>query len=326
MRLPWGTLEYIADVFLQTTPCQVVGCLSPEERSVAVPIVCADTGAARPLLIAVEDPHDAFPDYSQETQRRIDANAATLSGHGIAFRLENAALLATEDELDALVALVTEDAGKAGAVVLDITAFPKRFFCFIMKQLLSNSSIPNLVVTYTQAETYTTERLAEDTSGPEALPGFAGPPPPSDTLVVSVGFETFSIESLIELYRAETRHLHFLMPFPPDGDRTTRTWRTLMQLVGGKPERLVDCVDAVAAWDAERVYTLLKRLKGSKGALVLAPFGPKPHTLGMALFALSHKCGLSYSQPKSYRPDYSGGWGRTWAYVLKWQGVTCIDR
>ena len=46
----------------------------------------------------------------------------------------------------------------------------------------------------------------------------------------------------------------------------------------------------------------------------------------MVLYATKHDQGLFYTQPKSYHPDYSIGYGDTWAYVLKWKGVACFDR
>jgi hypothetical protein len=61
------------------------------------------------------------------------------------------------------------------------------------------------------------------------------------------------------------------------------------------------------------------------GPLALAPFGPKPHTLGMALLAMKYDLAMHYTQPRVYHPDYSRGYGRTWAYVVKWNGRACYD-
>jgi hypothetical protein len=85
-------------------------------------------------------------------------------------------------------------------------------------------------------------------------------------------------------------------------------------------------VEVVAAWDAEQIYRTLVRWGGSARGLTLAPFGPKPHTLGMALYALKHGAGMYYAQPQAYNPDYCQGTGETWAYVVKWDGVMAYDR
>jgi hypothetical protein len=87
-----------------------------------------------------------------------------------------------------------------------------------------------------------------------------------------------------------------------------------------------DNIEVIAAWDAEMVYRTLDRWRIEANGLTLAPFGPKPHTLGMTLFAMKHGCGLYYTQPKSYHPDYSKGIGSSWAYIVKWGGIICYDR
>jgi hypothetical protein len=74
------------------------------------------------------------------------------------------------------------------------------------------------------------------------------------------------------------------------------------------------------------VFLTLDKIAKDSSGLMLAPFGPKPHSLGMILFALKHDRALIYSQPKSYNPDFSQGIGETWAYVVKWDGVPCYQR
>ncbi|HVM62830.1 MAG TPA: hypothetical protein VMV72_18360 [Verrucomicrobiae bacterium] len=79
-------------------------------------------------------------------------------------------------------------------------------------------------------------------------------------------------------------------------------------------------------WDTEYVFNRLQVWEDNSEGLTLAPFGPKPHTLAMALFAIHRDAGMYYTQPKSYNPNYSSGFGRTWAYVVKWDGVCCYER
>jgi hypothetical protein len=87
-----------------------------------------------------------------------------------------------------------------------------------------------------------------------------------------------------------------------------------------------DNLEVISAWDTEQVYRTLELWEQDTEGLALAPFGPKPHSLGMALFAIRHDSGLYYTQPKSYNPNYSKGQGDSWAYVVKWDGVPCFDR
>ena len=62
--------------------------------------------------------------------------------------------------------------------------------------------------------------------------------------------------------------------------------------------------------------------------LVIAPFGVKTHTLGMALFAIEHNCGMYYTQPKSYNPAYTEGFETTAAasYTSHTMGFIGDDR
>jgi hypothetical protein len=85
-------------------------------------------------------------------------------------------------------------------------------------------------------------------------------------------------------------------------------------------------IAVIAAWDAELVYQTLARWTSDGTSLSLAPFGPKPHTLGMALFATKHDLSLWYTQPKVYHPDYTRGSGDTRWYAAKWRGIACLDR
>lgn len=98
-------------------------------------------------------------------------------------------------------------------------------------------------------------------------------------------------------------------------------------LSGNAQQVNTDNIAVVPVWDFEQVYLKLQRWdQDADNGLTLAPFGPKPHTLGMALFAIENDCGLYYTQPKSYNPDYSLSQGESWAYVVKWDDVPCFDR
>jgi hypothetical protein len=162
----------------------------------------------------------------------------------------------------------------------------------------------------------------------EALPGYA--PPLSrqgGALVVAVGFEPLNIRSLLEVYQEEKQEIKAIMSFPPGGGSMGREWLTLRETaIGnvGEPQRRN--IEVISAWDAEIVYKTLLKWNKELGSLSLAPYGPKPHTLAMALFAIAKDAGMYYTQPKSYNPDYSFGQGPAWAYVAKWEGIACFER
>jgi hypothetical protein len=281
------------------------------------------------MMLEILDPIDAFPDYSTEARTRMARNRKTLEEEGVSYGSQTCDLLMSEDDLlDVIVEL--RERLSVPTLILDITSLPKRYFALMVKRALLFEPYPNVVVTYTQAgrDGYPADHLAGDPMPCDHLPGFGAPLPPKvSTLVVAVGFEYLSIGSLLEVYRDKKRATKFIMSFPPDGNAIRRQWRTLMQVASGRAENIdKQSLEVVAAWDVEQVYSTLARWNEDAEGLTLAPFGPKPHSLGMALFAITHDCGLYYTQPRSYNPSYSRGSGESWAYVLKWDGVLCTDR
>jgi hypothetical protein len=207
---------------------------------------------------------------------------------------------------------------------------PKRYFCFLIKRMLIKSSINNLIVTYTPVgpDGYTLAHLAEDPLPCDQLPGYYAPfPPKGDTLVLSLGFESLNLKSLIEIYQYRREKTKIILPFPPDGHFFRRVWNTLMQIASGNARDINKTnVEVIASWDTEQVYRTIERWEGDSNGLTLAPFGPKPHSLGMTLFAINFDCGLLYTQPKSYNPEYCEGHGEPRAYIVKWEGVSCYER
>jgi hypothetical protein len=327
MRLPWGSLPNIESKFLRDREIVLVGCVSFEERCRAVPEFLSDCKSIH--LVEVTDPPDAFPDYSFEIGERTNLNWESIDKAGISFVKHAGDLVVTEDRLlDILSDFGRSITTKDTTVVLDITAFPKRYFCFLIKRLVNQSTFRNVVVTYTEPgpNGYTSKHLAEDPRSCEALPGYSSLPTSTETtLVVSVGFESLIIKPLLEGYAGEKKRIKMLLAFPPNGINNRRQWNTLRQVVSDTQE-IQGNTEVIAAWDAEQVYRTLQQWAEDSDGLTLAPFGPKPHTLGMALFAVHHDSGLYYTQPKSYHPDYSHGRGTTWAYVVKWDGTPCFKR
>lgn len=327
MRLPWGRLEGVENVFMKGRRLEVLGSLSFEERCCTLPSRLFANCAGLQML-DIEDPPDAFPRYEKEIDRKIKANRSRLEDAGVSYQAHKVKLLATEDELLALLEDWNLDHQLDSVVVLDITTMPKRFFCFLLKRLLQSSTCRDLVITYTEAGVngYTLEHLAEDPMTCDHLPGFsAALPPKGDTLVVSLGYESLSLRSLMEIYNDRKRAIKIILPFPSFGRSTNRLWRTVRE-IGVEPQEIRGNIESIASWDAEEVYLKLKQWHGDADGLTLAPFGPKTHSLGMALFALNYDAGLYYTQPKSYHPDYSQGEGECWAYVVKWQGIPCFER
>jgi hypothetical protein len=306
----------------------IIGCLSFEERCCALPEQLSNSHCQAIELLEIKDPVDAFPNYSFEANQKIDLHRERLNNSGVKFEITNSELLATEDQLLDLLNICSRNLNRVSAVVLDITSLPKRFFCFLLKRMLLRNEFQNVIVTYTEAgkNGYTQGHLVEDPMTCDSLPGFGGPlPPKGDTLVVSVGFESLNIRSLLEIYSDRKKATKVILSFPPDGEILRRQWIALKQMIE-IPQEIRGCLEFIAAWDAEEIYKTLARWGDEANGLTLAPFGSKAHSLGLALYAMKYDVGLYYTQPKSYNPDYSTGQGRTWAYVVKWDGIPCYER
>ena len=67
--------------------------------------------------------------------------------------------------------LLTEICSEQKSVLLDLTSLPKRVALFILRLLVENKNVSNLIVCYTGAEGYTEDTLAYDMKPPSALPG-----------------------------------------------------------------------------------------------------------------------------------------------------------
>lgn len=333
MRMPWGQLKDIGSVFLRQTPYDVIGCLSFEDRCCHVPqLLCGPASDCVSLqLVCVDDPIDATPDYSQARAPRIASKEQESRRFRPDVKISHAKLLATEDDLLASTAELLQSI-RSNVVVLDISCFPKRFFCFYLKRLLADQAVRGMVVTYTESAPggYASGHLAEDPMTPDHLPGFAPQlQPKGNTLVLSVGFEMLRISSLMkEIYDRDAGSTKVIMPFPPDGAFSRRCWKTLYEATGGADSAIRrEDIEMIATWDADRTYHVLREQWESRAnGLTLAPFGPKPITLGMALYAIERDAGIYYTQPKAYNPTYSQGAGASWAYVVKWDGIACQDR
>jgi len=199
-----------------------------------------------------------------------------------------------------------------GNVILDISCLPKRLFFLCLKLILSNKNVKNLVVSYSIPESYTTEPLALDTDPLSTLPLF-GPnearPSDPQVIIIDVGYLPFDLKALRAQFSSRIPE-KVLLPFPPGPPSFQRNWRFLLDIFGEAetqviPEPIrVDARDVSYAFDVIDDITCAGTLRAC-----LMPFGPKPHSLAMALHLIrpGNKNQAQYTQPKAYHYDYSIG-------------------
>jgi hypothetical protein len=329
MRLPAGQFEWIRPSFLHNSRVGVLGCLSFEERSTRVPSLLKDSSEWIELLEVIDDPNGR-PSFAEVIAPKIDSNWSVVDGQNVSRTPAN--LLSTQDEINKHLTRLSDSFSAVDVLVLDITSLPKRFFCLLTKRLLLSNRWSNVIATYTGAGTrgYVEAHLAYDPETPQELPGFiALPKSGTDIIVGSFGFEALGIRNLISMLRESSGTAHtrmqIVLPYPPNGIMTRRQWRTVRNITIPQ-EDIQARVEVISSWDVELLCRYFEKWRAG-GRLLFIPCGPKAHSLAMAVFATQHQdCGMYYSQPKSYHPDYTKGTGKTWAYVLKWDGIPCYGR
>jgi hypothetical protein len=210
----------------------------------------------------------------------------------------------------------------SGNVIVDISTLPKRFF-FPIIRILSTSNIQNFIVTYSTPEKYCSHELSADPYSWDHLPLFSPmkvPEPPIDLAIVGVGFMPFGLpELLLSNYNATP--VKFLFPFPPGPPNYQRTWdfmRKIEKSFTFKPSDNIIRLDSNNMPDAF-AYIVSETDTGNKQA-VFAPYGPKPISLAMCLYATIKDCYVYYTQPNYYNPEYSSGYKETFAYCITLNG------
>jgi hypothetical protein len=231
----------------------------------------------------------------------MGGDSKSISDHNL---LEAAYLL--EEELGRFLQ------GSKSNVILDMTSLPKRFFFPAIKTLLRFQSprLSNILLTYARPLRYNMGRLAENYSNWDHLPSFSGKYNPRDgrpnILIVSIGFEELGLhEHLMKLNPDE--RVRLLLPFPAPVQRYQRTWELLRKLEKGRSKDTFE-IHRVGANDVSDAFDTILRITGGGEKLsILAPFGPKPVSAAICIFAELTGSAVFYTQPTAYHPDYSIG-------------------
>lgn len=304
---PWGTLNWIMSQLSVVPNWSLLGALGTEERSLAAWRQLNTLGKLGfySLLNIIDVPsrHSAlFKQRDSERKAEFVANAGDLSKvHKLQITAEHFRIV---ESLKDFLSAGGED------VIVDITSMPKRFFFPVIRLLQKDlfGAPRNIIVTYSIPERYTRDNLAENFGDWAHLPLFEGnySAKKATNLVIGVGFEALGLLDRVETSEAG-RRISFLLPFPAPIKAFQRSWELLRRLQEHQPPdsytvHRVDVRDASDAFD--RLLSVTDR---GKIMVDLAPFGPKPMSLAMCLYASAVDCPVFYTQPTVYHPDYSTG-------------------
>ncbi|MEK6283839.1 MAG: hypothetical protein AABN95_26075 [Acidobacteriota bacterium] len=205
---------------------------------------------------------------------------------------------------------VAQRAERAGpSIVLDITSFPKRFYFPILRTLMNSTHVRNVVVTYTSAASYAPDDehnpLYEDVGEDwRILPGFGGSSP-EELWIVSIGFLVESLRRYVG--DNPDKKMKILVPFPSPLAVLRRTWESVANLEEGHSDVRFEKI-RVEPLDISGTFDRILSLAGKpEKVLAFAPFGPKPMSAAMCLYAIQRDSSIHYAQPTVYNPDYSIG-------------------
>lgn len=321
---PWGLLSWVIGK-LPSVKWNLLGAISPEDRSLAAWQVLSARRCLRDAYLAViEDPPSRF---SSQVSAKIGERKQQLDAAGGQAQRDchGHSLFAKHAEIVGIVDSFLDAAGPN--VVIDISSMPKRYFFPLVRRLLTASKVKNLLATYTRPLCYTQENLAENLQPLQYLPLFGGAYPDEGPtiVVVGVGYQILGLPEQLEHYGhgAVTK---LLFPFPPGPPSFQRNWEFVRILQKNIVIRQYDIVP-ISAHDAPDAFDHIVSFSNrGKQRVAFAPYGPKPTSLAMCIYATLTDSPVLYTQPRSYHPDYSSGVAclegmpETYAYCLRLDG------
>ena len=293
---PWGELQWALNL-ARAEKWSFLGCLGPEERSVAA-LTRLNTAQSlaqdRALLLQIVD---AVPENQDLEEKLCRANYTRSTEAGIHPVQSNYGILAPWSEW-----LSCFDNFKTPNVILDISSMPKRFFFPLVKRILLDSAVRNFVICYTAPQAYAPGPLSGNPEDWDVIPTFGTDDPEVQTeaskrLVVNIGFMPEGLTDHLD----PTATSHLIIPFPAPSRTVRRSWEAVRRLVGDPNQTVKHKLYRVGPQDMPEAFEKLLSLSaGGKVPIALAPFGPKPISAAMCLYAAQKGMPVYYSQPKTY--------------------------
>jgi hypothetical protein len=310
---PWGELDWLLSKTTQKE-FDLIACLSTEERCTNAYSILYNEGALKNIkFLEVIDPTDS------STHIDLREKNKTIISLPHQLFIEQHKLL---EPVDIIVKSVHSFINSSnGNIILDISAFPKRFFFPITKVLFKSEKVNNLIITCSTPLEYTKENLSEDPQTWAHIPTFTPDDPDQkfDIAIVGIGFMPLGLPQLLK-DKYSSLQVKFFFPFPPGPPTYQRTWAFVnhMNTSTRVDTRSIYRIDSL---DLSENFEIIKGLanKGEKNVL-FAPYGPKTMSLAMCLYACLTKSAVFYTQPTTYNPLYSTGTGKCFGYIIKQGG------
>jgi hypothetical protein len=145
------------------------------------------------------------------------------------------------------------------------------------------------------------------------LPGFQESFPnhkKKKALIVGLGYEPLGLPQILRYPEFTQNRVLLLFPFPATPAGYLRNWEFVRNLDSEVGPNYNHEPIRVNGYDVSTIFDLiLRHTDQAKEPVVFAPYGTKPMSLAMCLYACSHpeNSSVYYTQPKSYNPRYSSG-------------------
>lgn len=311
---PWGELSWLLSKSDELV-WNIIGSVSFEERCVALQTRIPAGQIDRNLYFNILPPESKIKDTQVQ---KLRDNLRHLETNGL--KQDQIVSVQLLENVNSFLAPLKEFLDKTnGNLILDISSLPKRFFFPILKRIILHSKVNNLIVTYTTPQKYTTQELSWDPSDWCHIPTFMSTDfrdSKTDLAIISVGFVPLGLPKLLTGKYSDAK-VKLLFPHPPGSPNYQRNWEFVRKIASSYPRLSLNEMKRVHALNASDAFDKLCEItRNGDYKSILAPYGPKPISLAMALFAIDQDVPVYYTQPSYYAPDYSSGFDKIYAYWI----------
>jgi hypothetical protein len=311
---PWGKLSWLLSKS-DNIVWNIIGSVSFEDRCTALQTIFATKEIDNHLYFNILPPESIV---KAELDEKLKNNLDILEKNGVKSRqIVNVKLL---ESIDSFLSPLREFLNLSnGNIILDISSLPKRFFFPVLKIINSHDKIKNLIVTYTIPQKYSEKELSWDPADWNHIPTFMPidfRDSQTELAIISVGFVPLGLPKLLTGKYSDAE-VKLLFPHPPGPPNYQRNWEFVRKIVTSYPRLSINEMNRVHALDTSDAFDKLCEITDNgRYKSILAPYGPKPISLAMALFAIDQGVPVYYTQPSYYAPDYSTGIKDTFAYWI----------
>ena len=249
---PWGHIDWLLKWYADRS-WKLISSVGFEPRSTALIEHAAKHNIPldSALVLRIDDPPSEF---TSRINDRTEANRTILRKCVSGIQEVRADLMEPAETWKSLVDSVC--AKPDASVLLDVSTLPKRVGLFLLRQLVLNESVRDIVVCYVSAEGYREGHLVQDEYPPLPLPGFGLTSSVSrdNAFFVSVGYSAFDLRQVLQ--QRTSPNIHFIMPFPPASPSFRRTWKFL-KILNEKLELADPYIERFSSVDMFAVYEWL---------------------------------------------------------------------